>query len=162
MDGFKGAIRTLAASSLVALFAGCGGEAGQEGLTGAGADDGLATTEQAVCGPPADIWQQFVEKVYPPATVKAVAHASYYYTTTTFCDNDPDTDYVFVFRLNYSCNPDSLKWYSSDGWATTLLGDLNSRSPVATDDDVHVCIGDNHVNFLGVNSILQNMYVYVP
>ncbi len=157
MCGLKGSFRMLTASALVVLFAGCGGEVGQDE-----AGDTLATTEQAVCGPPADIWQQFIEKQSPPSVVQSVATASYYYTTTTFCDSDPDTDYVFVFRLNYSCNPDGLKWYSSNFFIVNGLGNLNARSPVASDDDVHLCIGDNSVNILGINNILQNLYVYYP
>lgn len=75
------------------------------------------------CGPPADIWQQLIEE-QQRTTNGARAYASYYYTTTHFCDNEPDTDYVFVFRLNYNCNPDSLRWWSDDfltRWSSTTV-----------------------------------------
>lgn len=128
-----------------------------------------ATQVMAACPAPAHIWQQFIEEQAPAGNPANKAFASYYYTSQFFCDADPDIDYVFVFRLNYRCNPDSLRWNSNDWLTRATFDGLNSRSPVATDDDVHVCMGENSLRVLGagnlgagINWILRDFYVWAP
>jgi hypothetical protein len=112
----------------------------------------LPPQAEAVCG---FTWKQFIEEA---SGTSNRAYASYYYTSTYYCDNDPDTDYVFVFRLNYSCDPDSLRWWSDDAFTRVVLGNLSGGSPVTSDDDVHVCIGDNSLRIIGGGSINSGIW----
>lgn len=128
-----------------------------------------ASQAMAACPPPAATWQQFIEEQAPPGNPANRASPSYYYTSQYFCDSEPDIDYVFVFRLNYRCNPDSLRWNSNDGLTQLLFDGLNSRSPVASDDDVHVCMGGDRLQILGggnlnagINWIFRDFYVWAP
>ncbi|MDI7277946.1 MAG: hypothetical protein QME94_18350, partial [Anaerolineae bacterium] len=57
------------------------------------------------------LWRQYVEEL--PGTINKT-YASGWYTSQYECDTDPDTDYVFVYNLNYQQNPDSLKFYFDD------------------------------------------------
>jgi len=123
----------------------------------------------AACPAPAATWQQFIEEQAPAGNPANRAFASYYYPSQYFCDSDPDTDYVFVFRLNYRCNPDSLRWNSGHWPTTTIFDSLNSKSPVASDDDVHVCFGGDRLSLLGAGNlsygielIWRNFYVWAP
>lgn len=53
--------------------------------------------------------------------------------------------------------------------AVVLDHGLNAKSPVSSDDDVHLCIGDGSLRLIGQGSltvgiwfILNSFYVFVP
>ncbi|HEX5748266.1 MAG TPA: hypothetical protein VFZ09_18650 [Archangium sp.] len=121
---------------------------------------GLAAPLQARAACPAPLWEQVVENDESSGGSNYTAPSYYYTTTTGICDNDPDTDYVFVFKGNfYSCNPDGLR-YTNGGYLNS--DSLRILRRALTDDDVHVCMGDNTVNFWygGVNNVWNSLRLY--
>ncbi len=64
------------------------------------------------------LWRQMIEKRY--GTNRATfAHS--YWTSRYECDPDPDIDYVFLFYLDYSKNPDGLSSTLSIGSPTSYI-----------------------------------------
>ncbi len=112
----------------------------------------------AVC--PAPTWSQFAENNDSGSGTRVAA--SYYYTNVSgVCDNDPDVDYVFVYKGNfYNCDPDKIR-YDNGGWINN--SDFKISRVVLSDDDVHLCMGDNTLYwFYGNNpgNVLSGLKLY--
>lgn len=117
----------------------------------------VSTGVFAVCG---FSWEQFIENDDNGSGTRV--GPSYYYTNWSgVCDDDPsDMEYVFVYRLNYSCDPDGLRYDNGGYWHSANLRVL---SPVSSDDDVHVCIGSGTLRWWygnDVNNVWNNLKVY--
>lgn len=90
-----------------------------------------------------NIWQQFIQEEASDKGTRATG----WYTTTTTCDNEPDTDYVFAFQLD-ARNPDGLRFrtdYKRVGWA--LPDQLNAYG--LNFFEARVCVGRNTVTAAG-------------
>lgn len=103
----------------------------------------LPAPAEACCG---CTWTQLAEK--ESGSFNKTIASYYYRDTAQVCDDGDtsDTDYILVFRLPYNCDPDSLRFYS-DSWTIRPLlpGTLKIFTPVTSDDDVHMCIGQDRV-----------------
>lgn len=102
-------------------------------------------------------WRQYVEEL-PGATKKT--YASSWYTSQYECDTDADTDYVFVYNLNYQQNPDSLKFYFDDWRVETALP--SSLSAFARSwTECRLCVGDITVGLAGgAGNIKSHVWIH--
>lgn len=98
----------------------------------------VSVSASAVC--PAPTWTQFAEN-NDSGTGTRVAPSYYYTNYSGVCDNDPsDLDYVFVYRFSYNCDPDKIRY---DNGSRIHSDNLKISRLVLSDDDVHLCMGDN-------------------
>lgn len=92
-------------------------------------------------------------------------YAHWYYQDQYFCDGDPDTDWVFVYYLDYQQNPDSLRVYTDDWELRGLIYTVYRGYVKGFAKDswtvCRVCLGDNVVSrFGGGDGIKSRLWVH--
>ncbi len=92
-------------------------------------------------------------------------YASFYYRDD-HCEHDfwyqPDEDWVFYFEMNYSSNPDGLRWTTDSSWVYSVFhgaygGDLNSFAH--SFNHVKICIGGSAASAAGKDHIKNTVFL---
>ncbi|HEX6288287.1 MAG TPA: hypothetical protein VFZ66_03810 [Herpetosiphonaceae bacterium] len=124
----------------------------------------VSTTASCDPGAVPNCWQQNIEEIYiPPSGSYYGAFTEGWYTTTTTCDKEDDTDYVFAGRRD-AINPDKLRWTSTSTqvtYAIELINGTNINSYGLNLYEVRMCLGDNTVSYAGgPDKVRASLYTY--
>jgi hypothetical protein len=122
---------------------------------------------QPLASVPNEKWRQYIE--YRTTGIRNAFPISWF-TSQYTCDNDPDTDYVYKFNINYFTNPNSfspnpngLRWGTTNSalyiYINLWCGVNNLSGYSDSWSYAYYCLGEGAVNWVGGNAVVMSAFV---